>query len=243
MSKLKQAILSGFHQRLAFDRAALQGETLWLIGVDEVGRGPLAGPVVAAAVALSVETLQRWQASPPESLLRVNDSKKLTASERQRLSEALLSTPDVFCAQGWLSAQDVDRLNIHHATLEAMAQALHSLILKLPPDQNGFILIDGKWPIPPTMLEEKPSILSQWSQKTVIQGDGKSLSIAAASIIAKHHRDAWMIALGENYPDYGWAKNKGYGTVVHRNALARLGATPWHRQTFLKKLLGNPLTP
>jgi ribonuclease HII len=174
-------------------------------------------------------------------LLRLNDSKKLSPLERQRLSDSLLAMPDIITAQGWLSAQDVDRLNIHQATLCAMGLALNKLSEMLlhaehseslhtnPPVQ---VLIDGKWPIGGHWLLDR---LQTWPQKPVIQGDGKSLVIAAASVIAKHHRDAWMIELAQDFPEYDWAQNKGYGTGKHRQALLTYGMTPYHRKTFVTK--------
>ncbi|MEB3206002.1 MAG: ribonuclease HII [Vampirovibrionales bacterium] len=225
-----------FQQKLTFDISCLEDETSWLIGVDEVGRGSLAGPVVAAAVAISTQTLQHWQTEPPKALWKLTDSKKLSPTARENLSRMLLSIPNVIATQGWVDAAEIDRLNIHHATLNAMAVALHDISKLLLTTCQAVtsiqVLVDGKWLVPNQCLSQ---IVQTWRQKAVIQGDGRSLVIAAASVIAKHHRDAWMMALANDYPDYHFQQHKGYGTKAHRLALGVHGASPYHRQSFLKK--------
>lgn len=174
-------------------------------GTDEAGRGPWAGPVVAAAVILD-------PANIPEGL---NDSKKLSEAKREALFDTIHEKAiAVGIAEGSLEA--IERRNILHASLDAMAAAI--ALLEPQPD---FVLIDGnKAPALPMPLE------------TLVKGDGRSLSIAAASIIAKVTRDRLMRKLGAEFPEYGWGTNKGYGTKAHREALAQHGVTQHHRKTF-----------
>lgn len=174
-------------------------------GVDEAGRGPWAGPVVAAAVILDPNDI-------PGGL---NDSKKLTEAKREALFDVVHEKAiAVGIAEGNLEA--IEKRNILHASLDAMAAAVEAL-----DPQPSFVLIDGNrapWlPMP---------------HETLVKGDGRSLSIAAASIIAKVTRDRLMRQLALEFPEYGWAANKGYGTPAHREALALYGVTQHHRRTF-----------
>lgn len=183
-----------------------------IAGIDEVGRGPLAGPVVAAAVCI-----------PPALygaplIAEVNDSKKLTGPRRQAIAERLrVALP---FGIGLAEVQEIDRINILQATFQAMARALDALgaALDAPLDH---CLIDGN-------RMPKLSIPAE----TVIKGDEKSASIAAASIIAKVHRDALMTDLAALHPGYGWERNAGYGTAEHLAGLAAHGVTPHHRHSF-----------
>lgn len=178
-------------------------------GVDEVGRGPLAGPVVAAAVTLNRQTL-------PQSLLEhINDSKKVTAKRRAWLHDALREYADISIAV--VSVEDIDRLNILQASLLAMRQAIEGL--KTAPT---VALIDGN---------KAPAKLSCQAQ-TIIKGDSRSYSIAAASIIAKHHRDQLMNTYAIEFPQYGWESNAGYGTAHHLKAIEIHGVTRLHRRSF-----------
>jgi ribonuclease HII len=178
-------------------------------GVDEVGRGPLAGPVLAAAVVFTRRV--------PVKLARlIDDSKKLTAEQRALAFQALLACPDVQIAVGAASVEEIGRLNILHAALLAMRRAVGRL--PAPPD---LALIDGN----------RPPVLDCPTQ-CVVGGDAVSLSIAAASIVAKVLRDRGMARLGVRFPGYGWDANAGYGTAFHRAALLRLGPTPHHRRDF-----------
>jgi ribonuclease HII len=175
--------------------------------VDEVGRGPLAGPVVAAAVIIDRTC---W----PRELDGLDDSKQLTARRRESFAQALRR-----CARigiGAASVHEIDTLNILQASLLAMTRAVTAL--GLHPDMA---LIDGN----------KAPTLS-CATRTVIGGDGLSLSIAAASVIAKVTRDRAMASLARRHDGYGWERNAGYGTEEHRDALRRLGVTPHHRQSF-----------
>ena len=178
-------------------------------GVDEAGRGPLAGPVVAAAVVFPSGV------SPVLAAL-LDDSKKLSAARRAIAYAALLDCPDAEIGVGAASVADISRLNILGASLLAMRRAV--LRLPVPP---GLALIDGNRP--PRL--ECPT-------QCVVGGDGKSLSIAAASIVAKVIRDRAMARLATRYPEYGWDGNAGYPTAAHRAVLARLGATRHHRPGF-----------
>jgi ribonuclease HII len=173
-------------------------------GLDEAGRGPWAGPVIAAAVILDANRV-------PAGL---NDSKKLTPDRR----EALYAEIDARCAVGVgiADVQRIDRDNILQATLWAMAEAVHAL-----PEQPAAALVDGnKCPALPCPAE------------TLVKGDALSLSIAAASIVAKVTRDRMMTRLASDNPGYGWERNKGYGTREHSLAIAQLGVTEHHRRSF-----------
>ena len=176
-----------------------------IAGIDEAGRGPLAGPVVAAAV-----VLPRNHVIPG-----VDDSKKLTAARRDALYDRIMAEA-LAVGVGVSDSQTVDRINILQATLRAMETAVREL--STAPD---YLLIDG---ITETSLHIP--------QKTVKQGDGRSLSIAAASIIAKVTRDRMMAEYDRQYPGYGFAGHKGYGSAAHLAAIARLGPCPIHRLTF-----------
>ena len=176
-----------------------------IAGVDEVGRGPLCGPVTAAAVILD-------PANIPEGL---NDSKKLTAKRREVLYDILLGCAQVSIAHA--SVEEIDELNILRASHLAMERAVAGLARK--PDH---VLIDGN------MIPRGLDISAQ----AVIKGDAKSVSISAASIMAKICRDRLMVDLAQQYPGYGWERNAGYPTAVHLKALQQLGVTPHHRRSF-----------
>ena len=184
--------------------AARQG-ALRIVGVDEVGRGPLAGPVTAAAVWLD-------PAAIPDGL---NDSKVLTAARRIALSAALFEVADVSIAHA--SVDEIDEKNILRASHLAMLRAIAGL--RILPD---YALIDGNM-IPRGLV--CPSL-------AIVKGDMRSLSIAAASIVAKVARDAIMVDLAQQHPGYGWETNAGYPTLAHREALRILGVTPHHRRSF-----------
>lgn len=190
---------------LAFESLARKQGFLVIAGVDEAGRGPLAGPVVAAAVILPVGLY----------IDGVNDSKKLTESKRNILFDAIMQQA-VSVGVGVSDSQAVDRINILQATLRAMETAVAALS-----PQPDCLLIDG---ISKTAL--------QYHQKTIKKGDSLSLSIAAASIIAKVTRDRMMEEYDLLYPGYGFAGHKGYGSAAHMAAIAALGPTPIHRLTF-----------
>ena len=185
-----------------------------VVGVDEAGRGPWAGPVVAGAVVIADKNL------PEELLSGLDDSKKLSATKREKLYKALFEAEKagkVVLGIGEASAQEIDELNILQATFLAMNRAVKSL--KIAPQSA---LIDGNrapknFPCP---------------CKTLIKGDAKSLSVAAASIVAKVYRDHLMADLAKKYPAYGFEKNAGYGTALHQSGLANCGICPEHRRSY-----------
>ena len=190
---------------LTYEQQALSGGVTRVAGVDEVGRGPLAGPVTAAAVVLDLNNI-------PDGL---NDSKKLSAKRRAVLCEALMQCADVCVAHA--SVEEIDRLNILRASHLAMERAIAGL--KTPAQ---FALIDGNM-IPAGLI---------LSAQAIIKGDAKSLSIAAASIVAKTRRDQIMWDLAQQFPGYGWETNAGYPSKSHKEALQSLGVTPHHRRSF-----------
>lgn len=177
-------------------------------GLDEVGRGPLAGPVVAAAVILNRETM------PQDILGMINDSKKLTAKKRAFLFEQIHLHADVSIAE--CSVAEIDEINILQASLKAMQKAFAGLSMK-----PLAALVDGN---------KAPKLGCK--TETIVGGDAKSLSIAAASIVAKHYRDELMIRIANDFPHYGWERNAGYGTAAHLEALEIHGVTIHHRRSF-----------
>jgi ribonuclease HII len=190
---------------MKFERAARKNGALRIAGLDEVGRGPMFGPVVAAAVILA----------PKCRIEGLTDSKKLTEKRRNELDVEIRANA-VAWAIAAVDAATIDQINILRASLLAMRMAVEQLALT--PD---YLLIDGRdtidWPCP---------------QQAVIQGDGLSLSIAAASVLAKVYRDGILVELDREFPGYGLARHKGYCCPEHFEALARLGPTPLHRKSF-----------
>ena len=179
-----------------------------VVGIDEVGRGPLAGPVIAAAVILDVKRM------PPRLLEKLDDSKALSAKLRREL-ESLL-TDCALIGLGRAEVAEIDQINILKATMQAMSRAYDAL-----GKRADWALVDGNRP---------PKLSCR--VRTVVRGDSISLSIAAASVVAKVARDREMAQLAEHFPGYGWERNAGYGTAEHMDALSRLGATPHHRRSF-----------
>ena len=177
-------------------------------GIDEVGRGPLAGPVLACAVILDQTLL------PARLIEKLDDSKALSAKLRRELQELL--TGCALIGMGRAEVDEIDEINILQATMLAMSRAYQAL-----GTQVTLALVDGN---------RAPKL--SCPVQTVIKGDGKSLSIAAASVIAKVARDQEMAQLAIQFPGYGWEKNAGYGTADHLDALQRLGPTPHHRRSF-----------
>jgi ribonuclease HII len=188
-----------------------------IAGIDEVGRGPLAGPVVAAAVVLPRDFNQEG----------IRDSKLLTVMQRERLAP-IIKAAAISWALGVVTVQEIDRFNILKATLMAMARACRALASA--PDH---LLIDGNQTIPASLLRvPRGTYFSPLRQTALIGGDRICLSIAAASIIAKVARDQMMIELDASYPQYGFAVHKGYGSAAHLAALRRYGPSPMHRRSF-----------
>jgi ribonuclease HII len=183
----------------------------FLLGVDEVGRGPLAGPVVVAAAVF-----------PPHArrVRGVRDSKSLSAIRRARLVPRILASATTVCVAA-ASVREIDRLNIRQATALAMRRAIRRAKAALGPGAEVSVIIDGL-PLPECGHEHE----------ALVQGDARCYSIAAAGIVAKEVRDRLMRRLSGRYPGYGWEHNAGYCTEAHVLALGRLGATPHHRQSF-----------
>ncbi|PXV96091.1 RNase HII [Lachnotalea glycerini] len=186
------------------------GEYQYICGIDEVGRGPLAGPVVAGAVILPKNC----------DILYINDSKKLSEKKREELYDIIMEKA-IAAGIGMVGPQRIDEINILQATYEAMRIAIKSL--SVLPD----ILLNDAVTIPEVTIRQVP----------IIKGDAKSISIAAASIIAKVTRDRLMKEYDELIPQYSFRENKGYGTAVHIEALKQFGASPIHRSTFIKNFI------
>ena len=183
-----------------------------IVGVDEVGRGPLAGPVTAAAVFFDRQKITS------DLLTKIDDSKKIAQKKRAKISKQIESIAII--GIGWASSGEIDQLNILEATMLAMQRAIFSLQKQIILDPD-YILIDGN---------KVPRL--DFPSKAIVRGDEKSLSIAAASIVAKSKRDAFMTSLSKLYPGYGWEKNAGYGTREHLAAIEREGITVHHRRSF-----------
>lgn len=192
----------------AFERK--YGEYQYICGIDEVGRGPLAGPVCAGAVILPKDV----------DILYINDSKQLSAAKREELYD-IIKKKAIAVKTAYSSPEVIDDINILQATYRAMREAINELDVK--PD----ILLNDAVNIPEVNIKQVP----------IIKGDAKSISIAAASIIAKVERDRLMVMYDELYPEYGFAKNKGYGSKEHIEALRKYGPCPIHRRSFIKGLI------
>lgn len=194
------------HRLTSFEREARSEGYHHIAGIDEAGRGPLAGPVLAAACII------------PEGVFfeGINDSKQLSPVQRRRLYEALTAHPEVVWGVGISTVDEIDRINIYQATIVAMQRALDAL--RVLPD---YLLVDGM----------KLSYRNLPAQK-IIKGDELSQSIAAASVIAKETRDELMVEMHKRWPGYGFDQHKGYGTPKHLEALQQLGPCPEHRRSF-----------
>lgn len=204
--KQHETLKNEWAMRMAFDEVFENHEVI--VGVDEVGRGPLAGPVVAAAVVLPMDA----------NLLGLKDSKKLSHSQKEELFVEIKKQA-LAIGVGIVEAERIDEINILQATFEAMRQALAQINRPYTT-----VLVDGN--------KEIPSVYS--TQHTIIGGDNKSASIAAASVIAKVTRDHMMEEYAALYPGYDWESNKGYGSQKHYEGIREKGITPLHRKSFLK---------
>lgn len=193
----------------AYEKQAASRGCRAVCGIDEAGRGPLAGPVCAAAVILP----------PGCEIPGLDDSKKLTEKKRELLFP-LITQKALAYGIGWASVEEIDQINILQATFLAMARAVEAL--QTPPD---WAMVDGNR-MPPLPVPGE----------TIVKGDGKSASIAAASILAKVSRDRVLRQMDGQYPQYGFAKHKGYGTKAHYEAIKAYGVLPVHRKSFLKNL-------
>ena len=194
-----------------FDKAQNAAQTnKMLVGIDEAGRGPLAGPVTACACYIPPELYAH------SIMSKINDSKKLTPQKREIIFNELITLPIIYCT-GYASAEEIDKLNILQATFLAMRRALTKF-----KNKNISVLIDGNKTIPALTAP----------QKAIVKGDGTSLCIAAASIIAKVSRDKFMDISAKNYPNYKFEEHKGYGTKLHTDLIDKYGPCPLHRKTF-----------
>ena len=200
-----EKFITAGNELLAWEYEKYQAGFRFVVGIDEVGRGPLAGPVVAAAVGFpqGVEI-------PP-----VNDSKKLSEEKREALDAAIRAVPGVRIAIAEIPVEVIDQINILRATHKAMKEAAEAI------PEADYILVEGL-PVPGLPRESC----------NIVKGDAKSASIAAASIVAKVYRDRLMVELDKLYPGYGLAENKGYGTAEHLRALKELGVSAIHRKSF-----------
>lgn len=197
-----------------YEKELIQKGYSCVAGVDEAGRGPLAGPVFAAAVILP----------DGEIIEGINDSKKLSPKKRDELYD-IIREKAIAVSSASVDEKTIDEINILNATCLAMQKAVAGLNPK--PD---FVLVDGN---------RAPELDIECD--TLVKGDAKSISIAAASIVAKVERDRYIIEMAKKYPEYGFEKHKGYGTKEHCEAILKYGPSPIHRRTFLKKLLGDKM--
>lgn len=195
----------------SFEMSAINKGYKSICGVDEAGRGPLAGPVYAAAVILPFGT----------EIDGLNDSKKLSEKKRDELFD-VINKVAISVSVGVASEKEIDEINILNATFLAMKRAV--LGLEFPAD---YAIIDGN---------RAPNL--EIPAETVVKGDGKVMSVAAASIIAKVSRDRFMLKMAEQYPEYQFENHKGYGTKLHYEMIEKYGVSPIHRKSFLKKILG-----
>ncbi len=195
-----------------------QGWNGYILGCDEVGRGPLAGPATVACVAFPRDLGPEF-----DLFAKLDDSKKLSAKKRESLVEEIQNAAAAYAIID-ITPQEIDERNILQACLWGMGRAVETVVRTLGDATvgNTHVIVDGNKLIPEL----------SWPQTAYIKGDGRSWSIAAASILAKVHRDHLMIAYDREYPGYGFAKNVGYPTAAHRKALLELGPTPIHRKSF-----------
>jgi ribonuclease HII len=239
-------------QLRSFDLKKIEGFE-GLIGVDEVGRGALAGPVVAGAVLVSRGFLEsRWAATKAG---RVNDSKLLTGAEREALwmeFEALSAQGQIHAHFGSASVEEIEEHNILGATKLAMRRAMEGIYpasaFRINREPDLFSSLEERENFVPTvscrvLIDGLALRGFPYPHTALVKGDGRSLCIAMASIIAKVTRDRMMAELDARYPGYGFARHKGYGTDDHRDAVIRLGRSPIHREMFLRKLLAHRTDP
>jgi ribonuclease HII len=204
------------NKRFDFDKKIIKDYD-FIIGTDEAGRGPGAGPVFAAAVCFPEINLKL-----KKQLEKLNDSKQLSEKTREELFEIIVQNSIYSIVQG--SVEDIEKYNILRTSLKSMNTACCETAEKLKSD-NVMVLVDGNRKIP----------MFKYNQQTVVKGDAKSASIAAASILAKVSRDRFMKELDKDFPQYLWAENKGYMTQAHLDAVDKYGLTKWHRKKFFEK--------
>ena len=224
----------------AHDRKAIKSHSA-LIGVDEAGRGPLAGPVVAAAVGLLPEFFAKR--SRLKFLQKFDDSKKIPEEVRLELFSWLESAAQkeyLWFHWAEASVEEIDDINILQATSVAMKRAIAGLpetLLPSNPLEDLPLFQSSEKPPPRILVDGKPMKSLPYSHTAIVKGDGKSMAIAMASIVAKTVRDRMMVELDKEFPQYGFAQHKGYGTQQHRAALHQHGPSRIHRSTFLRKIL------
>ena len=224
----------------AHDRKLIQNHSV-LIGVDEAGRGPLAGPVVAAAVSTSRDFFEKFKRR--KILSAFNDSKQISAETRLELFQWLEEKQEQgeLCFS-WAEASvgEIDKINILQATSLAMNRAVEGLpkdLLTTDPLAELPLFQEPGKQLPLILVDGKPVKALNYSHSAIVKGDGTSMTIAMASIVAKTIRDRMMVKLDKEYPAYGFAKHKGYGTKAHREAILEHGPSKVHRATFLRKIL------
>ena len=231
-----------------FEQKKIRKGFSFVIGCDEVGRGCLAGPVVAVAIAL--KPLNKKDKAQVESYKNINDSKVLSETQRE-LTERMIK-PYLLCSGiGVVSEKVVDEVNIHNASLLAMRKAVENLVKSVACEskkikifvrkktKNIFLVVDGKF-LAFKADDVKIKIMNcgyNLVQEALVGADGKIISVAAASVVAKVYRDKLMKKMNEKFPEYGFAKHKGYATFHHREAIKKFGLTVKHRRTFCKKFL------
>ncbi|MBC2603520.1 ribonuclease HII [Puniceicoccus vermicola] len=212
-----------------------------LVGVDEAGRGCLAGPVFAAAVYLPESIFsRRWSSFKAP---RIDDSKKLSEAERNtalRFLQNLRDQENVRMAVGTADVEEIDTHNILGATTLAMGRALKGLGLSLASAELPLWSASADEPPPPVLIDGRPVKRLPYTHEGLVQGDGKSLTIALASVLAKVERDRWMVEAHQQFPAYGWSRNRGYGTAEHRRGIQETGPCRLHRKLFLRKILSHP---
>lgn len=215
------------------EREILNQNQCQVIGCDEVGVGPVAGPVVAAACILSPESIGEKR-SKSKWYYRVRDSKTVGEKEREELDQIIKANCLAY-GVGSVEPELIDEINIHKASLLAMKRALEDMLKNFPALQEGtnklFVLIDGRFKIPDLSLQK-----FEIQQEAIVGGDNQVLSIAAASIIAKVYRDDVMKRIHEIVPHYGFDRHKGYNTKAHQRAILQNGISPFHRKSFLKMI-------
>lgn len=210
--KSQEQLIAQYHEMSVHENQLREKGYVYIAGIDEAGRGPLAGPVVAGAVILQPDT--------DLVIPGIDDSKKLTALRRAKLLEEIKEKA-IAWSVGIADVETIDRINILQATKQAMKMAVDGLKV-----QPQVLMVDAV-ELPEISLPQQP----------LIHGDALSVSIAAASIVAKETRDAMMVAMDELYPEYGFASNKGYGSAQHIAALRQYGPCPIHRRTFIKNFV------
>lgn len=210
----RQLLLDEYNSKFTFDQSYLPFENAYIAGVDEAGRGPLAGPVVTASVILPNDRC--------EALVGINDSKQLSKKNRAQFAE-IIKQHAVCYSVHFQSVEEIDRLNIFEATKQSMKHSIETLSIR--PD---YCILDAI------------TVPIQIPQRSIIKGDAQSLAIGAASILAKHYRDEYMDKLHEQYPEYGFNQHAGYGTKHHLEAIEKYGPTIHHRKSFepIKSIIG-----